>query len=317
VIRPSKFWSTRRRIIAIEPTGAIAEMSSQPIPNPSRPPRPQPEPARPSCRVILPGTEFRLPLDVFTLEGFRAWATSEDSPEKAKVTFLNGQVTIDMSGEEVQASTLVKTAVCVPLGQIVLEEDLGIFSIDSALVSNVPADVSNIPDAALVTWDSLEAGRARLVQNPEHPERYWEIEGTPDWVLEIVSDSSVGKDTRDLLTAYHRAGIREYWLIDARGEEIRFTIFLHQPGRLRGRPAAGRLAAVPGVQPPFPPGAQPGPDGAVALRPGGPAGTLALSQSRRIHPTIGRNPGRPRSRRDGSPGNVSARVSRPAGRCRR
>lgn len=203
-------------------------MSSRPIPKLERPPRHQPDPARASCRVILPGSEFRLPPSAFTLEGFRAWATSKDSPDKAKLTFLNGQVTIDMSGEEIQASTLVKTAVCVPLAQIVLDEDLGLFSIDSALVSNVAANVSNIPDAALVTWDSLEAGRARLVQDPEHPERYREIEGTPDWVLEIVSDSSVGKDTHDLLAAYHAAGIREYWLIDARGAEVRFTILRHQ-----------------------------------------------------------------------------------------
>jgi Uma2 family endonuclease len=204
-----------------------------------QPPRPQADRAQPSCRVILRGSELRLPLDVFTLEGFRAWAQSGDSPDKAKLTFLNGQVVIDIGGEEIQACTLVKTAVCVPLGQIVRQEDLGIFSIGGALVSNVPADVSNIPDAALVTWDSLEAGRARLVQDPEHPERYREIEGTPDWVLEIVSDSSVGKDTRDLVTAYHQAGIREYWLIDARGEEIRFTIFLHQPAGYAPAPQRG------------------------------------------------------------------------------
>ena len=202
-------------------------------------PRTQPDPARASCRVILPGGEFRLPLSAFTLEGFRAWARSEDSPDKAKVSFLDGQITIDMSGEEIQASTLVKTAVCGPLAQIVLEKDLGLFSIDSALVSNVPASVSNIPDAVLVTWDSLEADRARLVQDAAHPDRYREIEGTPDWVLETVSDSWVGKDTRDLFAAYHSAGIQEYWLIDARGEQIRFTIFLHQPAGYAPAPQRG------------------------------------------------------------------------------
>ena len=98
-------------------------MSSQPIPKPSLSPRPSPAPERASCRIILHGGEFRLSPGIFTLDGFRAWATSEDSPDKAKVTFLDGQVTIDLSGEEIQASTLVKTAVCVPLGQIAL--DLG------------------------------------------------------------------------------------------------------------------------------------------------------------------------------------------------
>jgi Uma2 family endonuclease len=53
-----------------------------------------------------------------------------------------------------------------------------------------------------------------------------EIEGSPDAVVEIVSNSSVVKDLRDLRDAYHRARIREYWLIDARGEEIEFEILL-------------------------------------------------------------------------------------------
>jgi Uma2 family endonuclease len=55
--------------------------------------------------------------------------------------------------------------------------------------------------------------------------------GTPDWVLEVVSDSSVEKDTEQLREAYHRAGIPEYWLIDAWGDKIDFTILIHRkPG---------------------------------------------------------------------------------------
>jgi len=46
-------------------------------------------------------------------------------------------------------------------------------------------------------------------------------------VVEIVSDSSVVKDTVRLREAYFLAGVREYWLIDARGEELRFQI-LHR-----------------------------------------------------------------------------------------
>jgi Uma2 family endonuclease len=62
---------------------------------------------------------------------------------------------------------------------------------------------------------------------------------SPDWVLEIVSNSSVAKDTRDLRQAYHRARIREYWLVDARGEDIHFQI-LHW--RKTGYVAAPREA---------------------------------------------------------------------------
>jgi Uma2 family endonuclease len=47
--------------------------------------------------------------------------------------------------------------------------------------------------------------------------------------MEVVSHSSVRKDTQQLRLAYHAAGISEYWLIDARGEEIDFQILWHTP----------------------------------------------------------------------------------------
>ncbi len=52
-----------------------------------------------------------------------------------------------------------------------------------------------------------------------------EIEGGPDLIVEIVSPSSVTKDTRRLPPAYFDAGVREYWLVDARGSELVFQIF--------------------------------------------------------------------------------------------
>jgi Uma2 family endonuclease len=50
------------------------------------------------------------------------------------------------------------------------------------------------------------------------------MEGSPGMVLEIVSAASVRKDTVLLRQAYFEAGIREYWLVDARREPIRFDI---------------------------------------------------------------------------------------------
>jgi Uma2 family endonuclease len=43
-------------------------------------------------------------------------------------------------------------------------------------------------------------------------------------IVEIVIDASVGKDTRRLPEAYFRAGVAEYWLADARREELSFHI---------------------------------------------------------------------------------------------
>ena len=51
------------------------------------------------------------------------------------------------------------------------------------------------------------------------------MRGSPDLVVEIVSTGSVRKDTIVLFEQYFVAGIDEYWLIDARGEEIEFELF--------------------------------------------------------------------------------------------
>ena len=60
-------------------------------------------------------------------------------------------------------------------------------------------------------------------------DRFVELKGTPDLVVEIVSDDSFAKDTRRLPRPYFRAGIPEFWLIDARGERLRFEI--HRRGK--------------------------------------------------------------------------------------
>lgn len=49
-------------------------------------------------------------------------------------------------------------------------------------------------------------------------------EGPPGLVVETVSDASIHKDTERLPLAYDRAGVREFWLVDARGSELLFQI---------------------------------------------------------------------------------------------
>jgi Uma2 family endonuclease len=55
-----------------------------------------------------------------------------------------------------------------------------------------------------------------------------EFEGTPDMVLEVVSDTSVEKDMVRLPPLYERAGVAEFWRIDARGELV-FELFRLTP----------------------------------------------------------------------------------------
>lgn len=180
---------------------------------------------------------LHIPSDAHTLAGFRKWVLSDEFPEKQRVTFLNGEIYLDTSKEDIFTHAAVKTPIAGEMGGLVGDLDLGDLFINGVLVTNVEAGVSNNPDMVAVLWESLESGKVRYVTN--NKDRSVEIEGSPDWILEIVSDSSVTKDVHDLREAYHRAGIREYWLIDARGEEIDFQI-LHW--RKTGFAAAPRKA---------------------------------------------------------------------------
>lgn len=181
------------------------------------------------CTIFLDKEEIIIPATAYTLPGFRVWVRSDAFPERGHVAFIGGEIFIDMSGEELQAHNWLKAEISRGIMNLIVDQDLGRFFADRARVSNDEADLSNDPDAAFASWETLKSGRVRLVAHEERQERLLEAEGTPDWVMEIVSDSSVRKDTRLLRERYHRAGIPEYWLIDARGEDVDFQILLHRP----------------------------------------------------------------------------------------
>jgi Uma2 family endonuclease len=183
---------------------------------------------RPSANGRGRRLAFRVPADAHTLTGFRAWARSDDFPEAGRITFIGGELFVDMSGDELETHSKIKGEITFTLLGLNRETQLGIYYPDGVQISNPAADLSAIPVAVFITWDSLECGRVRLVPREGAPGQFIELEGTPDLVVEVVSDSSVAKDTNRLRQAYHRAGITEYWLIDARGEVLDFQLLQHR-----------------------------------------------------------------------------------------
>lgn len=193
------------------------------VPKPAKA-APVPVPSADVITIVTDKLSLELPPTIHTMEGFREWATRDDFPERVRVTFLRGQVILDMSNEEINAHVLAKTEITSVLAAFVKRERLGRFFSDGMLLTNVEGGVSNNPDAAFVSRPTFEAAVAKPVPKKGAEHLFRELEGTPDWVLEIISEGSVKKDTVKLREAYHRAGIPEYWLIDARGEEISFQI---------------------------------------------------------------------------------------------
>jgi Uma2 family endonuclease len=77
------------------------------------------------------------------------------------------------------------------------------------------------------SFEALKCGKIRLVAGAE--EGYVELEGSPDMVLEVISEGSVKKDKETLRDLYWRSGVLEFWLVDARGKEPLFDILVHTP----------------------------------------------------------------------------------------
>jgi Uma2 family endonuclease len=176
--------------------------------------------------VIANGTEVRIPGSVVDLESFRRWARSDALPEHGWFSYLAGEIWVDLSMEQLFSHNGVKTEFTVVVGGLVRLERRGYFFSDRVLLSNPNADLSTEPDGSFVFFETIQTGRVRLIEGAA--QGYVEIEGTPDMVLEIVSASSVHKDTERLRELYWQAGIAEYWLVDARGDAPQFDIFRHE-----------------------------------------------------------------------------------------
>jgi Uma2 family endonuclease len=122
-------------------------------------------------------------------------------------------------------------AITVGLDALVTARELGEIFVDSTRITCPPARLSSEPDVVVVLWESLQAGRVRyLPAAGKAPDRFTEIEGAPDVVVEIVSDSSVRKDTKRLPPLYAQAGVPELWIVDTRGRDMRFDLNVLQNG---------------------------------------------------------------------------------------
>ena len=173
-----------------------------------------------SLVVIADGV--RIPSWVNDLESFRRWRRSRRIPERGWISFLNGEIWVDMSMEQLFVHNRVETQFAIVLGGMVEREELGYYFSDRVLLSNEEANLSTEPDGSFCSFAAVESERVSFVEGKKAG--YVEIEGTPDMVLEVVSANSVRKDTKILGNLYWRAGIPEYWLVDARKKPLKFDI---------------------------------------------------------------------------------------------
>lgn len=188
--------------------------------------KPQAEPATANGRV-----GFRLagrvdfPAWITDHESFRRWARSPDCPEHLRVAFYDNAIWVDAAMEQLYVHNQVKCRVGLALGPLV--EGRGLYVTDGMLLSHPAAAFSTIPDGYFVSYEAFTAGRVREVAGREGG--YVELEGSPEMVLEVVSDSSVQKDLVDMPPRYFAAEVLEYWTIDVRTEVPLFQLWKRGP----------------------------------------------------------------------------------------
>jgi Uma2 family endonuclease len=179
---------------------------------------------------ILFEEQIEVPLTVRSLAEFRHWALSDQFPETGRIDFIDGRIEVDMAPADFFCHGGVKTEIARVLSHRVKRLKLGYLRIDRTRLSSSEAGLSVEPNIVFLSYEATQSGRARLIPKAGgRPGRYVEVEGPPDLVVEVISDSSVVKDTQRLPVAYFRAGVREFWLADARGDQPVFVI--HRPGQ--------------------------------------------------------------------------------------
>jgi len=167
-----------------------------------------------------------VPASATTLAGYREWALSDEFPERGKICFVAGGLIVDMSPESLEYHSDLKSEFSRVLLNLVREQNLGRLHIDGALVTNEKAGVSNEPDILFLSKKTLSSERIKLTSVVDKPDSSKEIVGSVDWVLEIVSPSSIRKDKVLLRKAYFEAGIDEYWIVDVLAGEIEFQLLV-------------------------------------------------------------------------------------------
>ena len=167
--------------------------------------------------------DVRIPRWVSDLAAFRRWAKSDEFPERGRYAYLDGDLWVDAGMEKVNHNR-IKTAVSNVLDLLTKTDQIGIYLSDGMLLTNLKAGLSTEPDGMYISYATLKSGRAVL----EEGEESLEVLGSPDVVLEVVSGTSVKKDTVVLRKLYARGGVPEYWIADSRPNSFSFEILQRQ-----------------------------------------------------------------------------------------
>ncbi len=171
--------------------------------------------------------DIHLPATFADFSTFREWTRSGDYPQNGDVFWLGDTLWVDAHVDKIDSHNAVKTEFVRVLGNLCKAKRLGYVYSDRARLTHPEVELSNEPDALFIAIESLRAEKVRRIAGADG--EIVELEGSADMVLEVVSRRSETKDNRSLRDLYFRAGILEYWLVDARRKPLHFDILRRGP----------------------------------------------------------------------------------------
>src|SRR6266851_1013564 len=80
-----------------------------------------------STTLFVDGNSVCIPAWVHDLDSFRHWARSDEFPQTGRICYLNGEVWVDMSKEQIFSHNQVKSEFNVTLGGLIRSNRLGRF----------------------------------------------------------------------------------------------------------------------------------------------------------------------------------------------
>lgn len=125
--------------------------------------------------------------------------------ENKKMEFINGEI-IFHSPVRLQHNSATKLF-CKLLDTFVAKHKLGFVGIEKIMVSLTRNDYE--PDVCFFENDKAKSFKRRQAQFP-----------APDFVVEVLSDSTEKNDRETKFQDYAAHGVREYWIVDAEKETI-------------------------------------------------------------------------------------------------
>lgn len=175
--------------------------------------------------IFAPGSDqIEMPAWVKDYDSFRRWMHSAKFPDEGKICFINGQVWVDPLMEEFFSHNAVRCEIGRVLANLMKETKFGRFVPEGTRYGHRETELSTEPDGMIFSQEAL--GEERVWFTGGEKGMQTELLGSPEIVIEIVSESSEAKDTEWVMSAYFDAEIAEYWVIDARQEDdIQFDIF--------------------------------------------------------------------------------------------